>query len=57
MKTQNSTWGAKLPATPCDREMREEMEKRAAAEGKKLAQLQREAFALFLRGNATQNIA
>lgn len=53
MKTQNSTWDAKLPATPCDREMRESMEKRAAAEGKKLAHIQREAFALFLSQSAT----
>lgn len=53
MKTEKQTWDARLSATPCDREMREAMVNRAKAEGKKLAQLQREAFAFFLLRNDT----
>lgn len=47
---------AQLPATPCDAEMRARMQARAAAEGKSLAELQRDAFALFLRRNSNKLI-
>lgn len=53
MKTARQVWDARLSATPCDKEMRDAMVNRAKAENKKLAQLQREAFALFLSGNDT----
>ena len=56
MDTQKHTWSARLPATPCDTDMREEMVKRAVAEGKKLAQLQREAFAFFLLNNDIKGV-
>lgn len=56
MKTEKQTWNGRLPATPCDMEMREAMVKRANAEGKKLAQLQREAFAFFLLGNDKSHV-
>ena len=52
MKTEKEAWDARLSATPCDKEMRDAMVKRAKAEGKSRAQLQREAFAFFLRENA-----
>lgn len=56
MNTVKPVWTARLSATPCDAEMREAMLKRAEAEGKKLAQLQREAFALFLSGNVNSDV-
>lgn len=52
MDTTKKTWKARLPATPCDIDMREAMVRRAALEGKALADLHREAFALFLHQNA-----
>lgn len=52
MNTEKPSWDARLSATPCDREMRDAMVKRAKAEGKSRAQLQREAFAFFLSKKA-----
>lgn len=51
MKTVRQVWDARLSATPCDKEMKDAMVNRAKAEGKPLAQVQREAFALFLSKN------
>lgn len=48
MRTKKA-FGALLPATPCDLEMRMKMETRAAAMGVSLAEAQRNAFAVFLR--------
>ena len=55
MNTEKPVWNARLAATPCDAEMRDAMVKRAKAEGKSRAQLQREAFAFFLSQKAIEN--
>lgn len=55
MRTKKA-FGAMLPATPCDLEMRAKMETRAAAMGVSLAEAQRNAFALFLSPSAKKSI-
>lgn len=55
MRTKQK-FDAQLPATPCDAEMRTKMVTRAASEGKSLAELQRDAFAIFLRRNSKKVI-
>lgn len=55
MRTKKA-FEAMLPATPCDAEMRAKMETRAAAMGVSLAEVQRNAFALFLGRSANKSI-
>ncbi len=56
MNSTKRAFRAWLPPTPCFPEMRESLIRIAEKQGKSLAQVQREAFALFLQTDDTNSI-
>lgn len=56
MRTKKQVYTEQLPATPCTPQMRGSLQEIALAQGKSMAEIQRQAVALFLRSFATDAI-